>query len=69
MAENHLDNVAAVLAALEQRLQTLLQALRADQEHLAIEQLRALLRTAEAVEEMARQGVKLQEPPPAVWGP
>ena len=69
MAENHLDNVAGVLAALEQRLQILLQTVRSDQEHLATEQLRALLRTAEAVEEIARQGVKLQEPPPAVWGP
>ena len=69
MVENHLDNVAGVLAALEQRLQILLQTVRSDQEHLATEQLRALLRTAEAVEEIARQGVKLQEPPPAVWGP
>ena len=69
MAENNPDNVAALLAALEQRLQTLLQTVRTDQEHLAIEQLRALLRTAEAVEEMARQGVKLQETPPALWGP
>jgi hypothetical protein len=69
MAENNPDNVAALLAALEQRLQTLLQTVRSDQEHLATEQLRALLRTAEAVEEMARQGVKLQETPPALWGP
>lgn len=69
MAESGSDNIGALVAALEQRLQALLEAVRTEQEQLAMDQLRALLRTAEAVEEMVRQGVKLQEAPPAVWGP
>lgn len=63
------DSLGACLSAWEQRMQAALQALRMDQERIAVEQLRAALRTADAVEEIARQGVKLQEPIPAVWGP
>ncbi|HOM17222.1 MAG TPA: hypothetical protein PLQ00_07835 [Thermoguttaceae bacterium] len=69
MDGNSSDNVDALLAAVVDRLQGLIQTLRADQERVETEQLRALVRTAEAVEEMARQGVKLQETPAAVWGP
>ncbi len=68
MSQKQEDHVGMLAAALEQRLQGMIQVLRADQERLATEQLRALLRTAEAVEQMAHQGVKLQEQPPAVWG-
>ncbi|MCS7306255.1 MAG: hypothetical protein NZ602_14250 [Thermoguttaceae bacterium] len=69
MNGNSSENIGVLLMAVVDRLQGLIQTLRADQERLSVEQLRAALRTAEAVEEMARQGIKLQEVPTAVWGP
>ncbi len=38
-----------------------------DDDRLALETLRAAQRTAQAVEEIARHGVRLRDPPPAVW--
>lgn len=71
MGENASENgnLSGMLAGLEQRMLALLRVLSGENDRIAMEQLRAALRTAQAVEEMARQGVRLRDQPTAVWGP
>lgn len=61
------EDAASEWAALAERLAALVRSAGAESDRLALETLRAGQRTAQAVEEIARHGVRLREPPPAVW--
>lgn len=61
------EDAASDLGGVVERLAALVRSAGAESDRLALETLRAGQRTAQAVEEIARHGVRLREPPPAVW--